>query len=61
MVASEYRIGKRLRHKTTKEILEIQEVNGMKMWVNLRGDIFDWVDEDLYIDLDYYADYISSK
>ncbi|WP_187146690.1 hypothetical protein [Clostridium novyi] len=56
MVASEYRIGKRLRHKTTKEILEIQEVNGMKMWVNLRGDIFDWVDEDLYIDLDYYAD-----
>ena len=55
MVANECRVGKQLKNKTTKEILEIQEVNGAKMWVNQNGDTFDWVDEGLYIDLDYYA------
>lgn len=57
MLASKCRLGKRLRHKQSKEILEIQEVEGEKMWVNLIwGDTFDYVDEDLYDDLDYFIE-----
>lgn len=54
MNALNYKIGKQIRNKQTKEILEIQNINGKKLWVNLDwGDTFDWVDEDLYDDLDY--------
>lgn len=54
MSANEQRLGKRLRHKQSKDILEVQEINGIKLWVNLEWeDTFDWVDEDLYDDLDY--------
>jgi hypothetical protein len=57
MLASKCRLGKRLRHKQSKEILEIQEVDGEKLWVNLIwGDTFDYVDEDLYDDLDYFIE-----
>lgn len=56
MSASECRLGKRLRHKQSKDILEVQEVDGIKLWVNLEwGDTFSYVDEDLYDDLDYYC------
>lgn len=58
MSAGEQKLGKRLRHKEFKFIiLEVQEIDGIKLWVDLkRGDTFDWVDEDLYDDLDYYLE-----
>lgn len=57
MLASSCRLGKRLRHKQFKNILEVQEIDGVKLWVDLKwGDTFDWVDEDLYNDLDYVAE-----
>ena len=56
MLASDYRLGKRIRHKEFKTILEVQEIDGEKYWVHLEyGDTFDYVDEDLYDDLDYYS------
>lgn len=55
MKASECRIGKRLRHKELKTIVEVKEINGQKVWEETEwGDIFDFVDEDLYDDLDYF-------
>jgi len=57
MLASKCRFGKRLRHKQSKDILEVKEINSIKIWVDLKkGDTFDWVDEDLYDDLDYFAE-----
>lgn len=57
MSSNECRLGKRLKHKQSKDILEVQEINGTKLWVSLKcGDTFSWVDEDLYDDLDYYAE-----
>lgn len=54
MEANKCELGKRLRHKDFKDILEVQEIDGEKLWVNLEwGDTFSWVDEDLYDDLDY--------
>lgn len=54
MRASECRIGKKLRHKELKTIIEVKEIDGSKVWEDTQwGDIFDWVDEDLYDDLDY--------
>lgn len=56
MTASKCRLGKQLRHKQTKEIFEVQELDGVKLWVNINcGDTFSWVDEDLYDDLDYVS------
>lgn len=55
MLASECRIGKRLRHKELNTIIEVKEIDGSKVWEETQwGDIFDWVDEDLYDDLDYF-------
>lgn len=55
MRASECRMGKKLRHKELKSIIEVQEIEWKKVWVELEwGDIFDWVDDDLYDDLDYF-------
>ncbi|GAA0115270.1 hypothetical protein [Clostridium senegalense] len=57
MLASECRLGKKLKHKQSKDIMEVQEINGIKLWVNLNwGDRFSWVDEDLYDDLDYFTE-----
>lgn len=54
MLAKECCLGKRLKHKKCKDILEVQEIEGVKIWVNLEwGDTFDYIDEDLYDDLDY--------
>ncbi len=52
MRASECRIGKKLRHKELKTIIEVKEIDGSKVWEDTQwGDIFDWVDEDLYDEL----------
>ena len=56
MRASNCRLGKRLKQKETKDIFEVQEVDGEKVWVDIKlGDIHDWLDEDLFWDLDYYT------
>jgi len=56
MEASNYRVGKQIRNKEFKNILEVQEVEGEKLWIDLQhDDTFDWVDGDLYDDLDYIS------
>lgn len=55
MLSSECKVGKRLRHKELNTILEVEEIDGVKLFVEQKwGDAFDYVDEDLYYDLDYY-------
>ena len=52
MLAIDFNVGKKLINKETKRIVEIQEIDGNKLWVELEwGDIFDWVDENLYDEL----------
>jgi len=55
MNAKDERIGKRIRRKDFKNIiLEVKEIDGQKMWKDIKeGDIYKWIDEDLYNDLDY--------
>jgi len=55
MNAENERIGKRIRRKDFKNIiLEVREIDGQKIWVDIKeGDSYGWVDEDLYDDLDY--------
>lgn len=57
MLANECRLGKRLKHKETKTIFEVKDVDGQKMWVDVKwGDISSYLDEDLFYDLDYYTE-----
>ncbi len=52
MRADNYKIGKRIKHKETNAILEVIELNGKKVWEETKwGDIYNYVDEDLYIEL----------
>lgn len=55
MLAKDFKVGKRMKHKEFKFIIEVQEIEGNKLWVNLdKGDTYSFIDEDLYYDLDYY-------
>ncbi len=52
MVANEFKLGTRFRHKENGFILEVVECDGEKVFEHqTNGDIFDWVDEDLYKEL----------
>lgn len=56
MLAKNCKLGKRLKHKETNAIFEVQEIDGEKVWVDIKwGDIFEFLDEDLFWDLDYYV------
>lgn len=54
MLAKNYKIGTRIKNKQTGAILEVMPVTLDKyklenMWVDVEyGDIFSWVNEDLY-------------
>lgn len=49
MDAKNYEIGKKIKNKETNNILKLEIINNEKMWVDTKwGDTFDWVDEDLY-------------
>ena len=52
MRASDYRKGKRIINKQNGDILEVTEINGVKVWEETKwGDIFMWVDGTLYNEL----------
>ena len=52
MRASDYKKGKRIINKQTGDILEVTEINGVKVWEETKwGDIFIWVDGALYNEL----------
>lgn len=53
MRAVDCEMSKKLRHKVTKEIFELDVIDGEIMWVNPSGDTFSSIDEDLFDDLDY--------
>lgn len=52
MDARDFNIGKRIKNIETDDILEVIELNGEKVWECEKwGDIYGWVDEDLYVSL----------
>jgi len=54
MLAINCKLGKQLRNKASKEIWEVEEVDGFNTFVNQwSGDTSDTLDEDLFHDLDY--------
>lgn len=49
MYARDCYLGTKLQHRELGFVLVVEDIDGERLWVEQEnGDIYDWVDEDLY-------------